>query len=55
MFDVPGSDIVDVIITDDVVNQKDTPQYIHRPEDVTPEEEDVWAEEAQTKEASAGV
>jgi ATP-dependent Clp protease ATP-binding subunit ClpX len=33
MFDVPGSDIVDVIINEDVVLKNAAPQYVRRPAD----------------------
>jgi len=33
MFEVPGSDIVDVIITEDVVMNNAAPQYVRRPPD----------------------
>ena len=41
MFDVPGTDIVDVIITDEVIKGKEKPQYIHQPRDVTPEADPI--------------
>ena len=35
MFDVPGSDIVDVVIDGNVVKGEKTPQYIRRPTELT--------------------
>ena len=39
MFDVPGSDIVDVIITEDCAKGLKPAQFVHRTKDVTPESE----------------
>lgn len=30
MFDVPGSDIVEVVLTEDVVHGSGTPEYVRR-------------------------
>ncbi|ELT87190.1 hypothetical protein CAPTEDRAFT_153203 [Capitella teleta] len=38
MFDIPGSDVVDVIIDDDVIKGQGQARYIHRPKEVTPPE-----------------
>ena len=40
MFEVPGSDIVDVIIDEDTVRGKAPAQYVRRPSDVSPDVED---------------
>ncbi|KAI0235898.1 ATP-dependent Clp protease ATP-binding subunit clpX-like, mitochondrial [Lamellibrachia satsuma] len=38
MFDVPGSDIVEVIITEGVVKDQEPAKYIHRPQESAPDE-----------------
>ncbi len=40
MFDVPGSEIVDVIINEEVVRGKKSAQYVHHPKDDSPEVEE---------------
>ena len=46
MFEAPGSDIVDVIITPEVVKDNAPPQYVYRPKDAPsdPEEDSSFEE-----------
>jgi len=48
MFDVPGGDIVDVIITEDVILNNAAPEYVRRPASDTPASVGVDSEEAAT-------
>ena len=37
MFEVPGSDVVEVIITEGVVKEQEAPTYIHQSQEGAPE------------------
>ena len=52
MFEVPGTDIVDVIITEDVVKGIKSADYVRRPRDVPAEvEEDNYVAELSARQS----